>query len=204
MKNKVLFILLSFSMCFPLIAVSQNTHRENGWYHVIDNKKDSLSIEPILTVNDFATLELDTSNLGQYAIFGKIRQQKIKKWAVETEKAIGKQIAFVFNDSIITSPQVNAKIESGAFVITSPFDKRLPQIYKQIIENKLYSCGITYRNGYILNKKGEIIGNYSNGYIYDTKNDIKYYYSNGYIYDNNRNIIGNYNNGVVKFKTTKQ
>ena len=35
MKNKVLFILLSFSLCFPLIAVSQNTHRENGWYHVI-------------------------------------------------------------------------------------------------------------------------------------------------------------------------
>lgn len=136
MKNKVLFILLSFSLCFPLIAASQNTHREDGWYHVIDNKKDSLSIEPILTVNDFATLELDTSNLGQYAIFGKISQQKIKKWAVETEKAIGKQIAFVFNDSIITSPQVNAKIESGAFVITSPFDKRLPQIYKQLIEYK--------------------------------------------------------------------
>lgn len=111
-------------------------HRENGWYHVIDNKKDSLSIEPILTVNDFATLKLDTSNLGQYAIFGKISQQKIKKWAIETEKAIGKQIAFVFNDSIITSPQVNAKIESGAFVITSPFDKRLPQIYKQLIEYK--------------------------------------------------------------------
>ena len=66
------------------------------------------------------------------------------------------------------------------------------------------TCGITYRNGYILNKKGEIIGNYSNGYIYDTKNDIKYYYSNGYIYDSNRNIIGNYNNGFVKFKTTKQ
>ena len=165
MKNKVLFILLSFSLCFPLIAVSQNTHRENGWYHVIDNKKDSLSIEPILTVNDFATLELDTSNLGQYAIFGQISQQKIKKWAIETEKAIGKQIAFVFNDSIITSPQVNAKIESGAFVITSSSDKKLPQLYKQIIENKLYSCGITYRNGYILNKKGEIIGNYSNGYI---------------------------------------
>ena len=88
MKNKVLFILLSFSLCFPLIAVSQNTHRENGWYHVIDNKKDSLSIEPILTVNDFATLELDTSNLGQYAIFGQISQQKIKKWAIETEKAV--------------------------------------------------------------------------------------------------------------------
>ena len=133
MKNKVLFILLSFSLCFSMIAISQHVHRENGWYHVID--KDSLSIEPILAVNDFATLRLDTSNLGQYVIFGQISQHKIKKWASETEKAIGKQIAFVFNDSIITTPQVNAKIESGAFVITSPFDKKLPQLYKQIIEN---------------------------------------------------------------------
>ena len=133
MKNKVLFILLSFPLCFSMIAISQHVHRENGWYHVID--KDSLSIEPILAVNDFATLRLDTSNLGQYVIFGQISQHKIKKWASETEKAIGKQIAFVFNDSIITTPQVNAKIESGAFVITSPFDKKLPQLYKQIIEN---------------------------------------------------------------------
>lgn len=88
MKNKVLFILLSFSLCFPLIAVSQNTHRENGWYHVIDNEKDSLSIEPILTVNDFATLELDTSNLGQYAIFGKINRQKIKNGLLKQKKPL--------------------------------------------------------------------------------------------------------------------
>lgn len=204
MKYKVLFILLSFTLCSPIIAISQNIHRENGWYHVIDNQKDSLSIEPIVTVNDFAALKLDTSYLGQYAIFGQISKHKIKKWASETEKAIGKQIAFVFKDSIITSPQVNSKIESGAFVITSSSDKKLPQLYKQIIENKSYPCGITYRNGYILNKNGEIIGNYSNGYIFDTKNNIKYYYSNGYIYDSNRNIIGNYNNGFVNLKATKQ
>lgn len=32
---------------------------------------------------------------------------------------------------------------------------------------------ITYRNGYILNKKGEIIGNYANGYIFDKERNIK-------------------------------
>lgn len=32
---------------------------------------------------------------------------------------------------------------------------------------------ITYRNGYILNKKGEIIGNYANGYIFDKERKIK-------------------------------
>ena len=32
---------------------------------------------------------------------------------------------------------------------------------------------ITYRNGYILNKKGEIIGNYANGHIFDKGRNIK-------------------------------
>ena len=59
---------------------------------------------------------------------------------------------------------------------------------------------ITYRNGYILNKKGEIIGNYANGHIFDKGRNIKGFYSNGFIYDKNHNIIGNYNNGFVTFK----
>ena len=59
---------------------------------------------------------------------------------------------------------------------------------------------ITYRNGYILNKKGEIIGNYANGHIFDKGRNIKGFYSNGFIYDKNQNIIGNYNNGFVTFK----
>ena len=59
---------------------------------------------------------------------------------------------------------------------------------------------ITYRNGYILSKKGEIIGNYANGHIFDKGRNIKGFYSNGFIYDKNHNIIGNYNNGFVTFK----
>ena len=59
---------------------------------------------------------------------------------------------------------------------------------------------ITYRNGYILNKKGEIIGNYANGHIFDKGRNIKGFYSNGFIYDKNHNIICNYNNGFVTFK----
>ena len=63
---------------------------------------------------------------------------------------------------------------------------------------------ITYRNGYILNKKGKIIGNYANGHIFDKERNIKGFYSNGFIYDKNHNIIGNYNNGFVMFKKKKQ
>lgn len=39
--------------------------------------------------------------------------------AYETEKAIGGEIAFVLDDSVITRPTVNARIESGAFQISA-------------------------------------------------------------------------------------
>lgn len=63
----------------------------------------------------------------------------------------------------------------------------------------MYDSSITYRNGYILNKKGEIIGNYANGYILDKEQNITGYYSNGFIYNKNHDIIGNYNNGFTMF-----
>lgn len=68
-------------------------------------------------------------------------------------------------------------------------------------EKSIYTVpSITYRNGYILDKKGKIIGNYANGHIFDKGRNIKGFYSNGFIYDKNHNIIGNYNNGFVTFK----
>jgi tonB family domain protein len=38
----------------------------------------------------------------------------------------------VFNDSVITNPMVNCKIESGNFGITSYCDKKLPAIYEKL------------------------------------------------------------------------
>lgn len=66
----------------------------------------------------------------------------------------------------------------------------------------LCSCGttsrMTYRNGYILDSKGEILGNYANGHIFDMSRNVKGYYANGYIYDKSYKIQGTYNNGFIK------
>ena len=110
------------------------SHRENGWYYVLST--DSLSVKPIITVKDMVGLKLEKDYYGKYAISGRISKHKINKWTDETEKAIGKQIAFVYNDSIISDPQVNDRIESGTFMITSLSDKKLPQIYKGIMKEK--------------------------------------------------------------------
>ncbi|EJX05681.1 hypothetical protein EVA_06206 [gut metagenome] len=107
-------------------------HRENGWYHVVSHSADSLAWEPIVTAKDFEILRLDTDAFGKQIIIGKIHPYYADRWAVETEKAIGKQIAFVFNDSVVSNPFVNARIESGNFAITSPCDKLLPAIYEKL------------------------------------------------------------------------
>lgn len=120
------------------------THRENGWYHILS--ADSLSAKPIITVKDMVGLKLEKDYYGKYAISGQISKHKINKWADETEKSIGKQIAFVYNNSIISAPQVNARIESGTFMITSLSDKKLPEIYKGIMKEKSDSIEVIFKD----------------------------------------------------------
>lgn len=74
--------------------------------------------------------------------------------------------------------------------------------YISIVYFILCSCGTTYSmtycNGYILDLKGEVLGNYANGHIFDTLRKVKGYYANGYIYDKSYKIKGTCNNGFVK------
>lgn len=113
-------------------------HRENGWYHVTGSPNDSLSLDPIVTTKDFISLKVENYT-GKYALRGQLSQYKIKKWAKETEKAIGHRIAFLFNDSILTTVCVNKKNENGIFEIISTFDQRLPYICRQLRQEKIDS-----------------------------------------------------------------
>ena len=114
-------------------------HRENGWYHVVNSNEDSLSLSPIVTVKDLVALRMDSDGHGTCVIVGRISKHKQKKWAHETEKAIGRQIAFVLDDSVITRPTVNASIESGAFQIYAPRGHDLKGIYTRIRKEKIDS-----------------------------------------------------------------
>lgn len=101
--NIILFSLISLLFFSPRMKAQPNTakhdftHKENGWYHVLST--GSLSSKPIITVKDFVGLKLEKDYFGKYAISGQISKHKLNKWADETEKSIGKKIAFVFNDS---------------------------------------------------------------------------------------------------------
>ena len=107
-------ILVCFSF-LPYSLTSRNRYRENGWYHILSEQTDSISKESIVTTKDFIFLRLETDYSEKYTISGQISKYKMNKWAKETERATGRQIAFVFNDSIIARLRVNCRIENGVF-----------------------------------------------------------------------------------------
>ncbi len=131
-----LFVITSCSSRWQLFSSQSTTHRENGWYHVMQGQEDSIAHEPIITVKDFIALRLDS---GKNVIVGQISKHKLKIWGDETEKAIGQKIAFLFNDSVITAPQINCRLESGTFQISSLSDNNLPTIFKELRKEKIDS-----------------------------------------------------------------
>lgn len=141
---KTIYLLL-LGLSLPSISCSQEqtSQKENGWYHIIDEQQDSISQEPIVTVKDFVELNLEFDSFGKSVISGKVSKVKLEKWADATEKSIGKRIGFVFNDTVITAPQVNARIESGNFQISNPYEYDLKRIYRQLLKEKANT--VTYK-----------------------------------------------------------
>ena len=144
MKKKNLFGIPILFACFASCTQIPKPHYENGWYHILSKQKDSIAKEPIVTVKDFISLRLDSDGNGTCVIVGQISKHKLKKWADETDKAIGKQIAFVLDDTVITNPQVNARIESGVFQISS-HDYDLKNIYNKIRKEKIDSIESVFK-----------------------------------------------------------
>lgn len=135
-------MMLSACLLWGSAAMGQSLQRENGWYDILDGRKDSIAKVPIVTVKDFVALRLDSAVFQgrmQFQISGTIGEHKRGKWADATEKAVGKRIGFVFNNKVITNPQVNMRIESGRFAISAPQGDNLKQLYREILQEKVDS-----------------------------------------------------------------
>ena len=89
----------------------------------------------MFTPSDFTDLILDTvPDFGSPYIQGYIVPEKQKEWADITESLIGHRLGFVYKGkgSIITAPKINARIESGSFLINSEDKEILSTIYKDL------------------------------------------------------------------------
>ena len=125
--STILFFCLLMTACMQ----TKSFHRTNGWYYVTSQTTDSLSQTPFLTVMDFDSLRLETDAFGHSVITGVFLQDKLPIWREATTKSVGKYIAFVFNDTVITAPQVNSPIESGC----SKFPIRMDMIWNVSLGN---------------------------------------------------------------------
>lgn len=133
--------ILAFLMILLLILCACSSHRRaDGWYPLADYPDNSIMGKPLATVNDFEsvvivrdTFIIESDTVSQLLIQGRVKPEKRQQWASGTERLVGKRLGFVYNDSVITAPQINARIESGSFQIISPDTVFIRNIYNSII-----------------------------------------------------------------------
>lgn len=117
----------------------KSEQRINGWYEIKDHDGKDFIGHLVAPVSDFKTvaiekhcIETDNENTTIYLLQGKIKDDKLDQWADETERLIGHRLGFVYNDSIITAPQINCRIESGNFQINSQDSALIYEIHNSI------------------------------------------------------------------------
>ncbi|MEE0978376.1 MAG: hypothetical protein UH625_03110 [Muribaculaceae bacterium] len=132
--------IITFLIILLLILCACSSHRKaDGWYPLADYPDNSIVGKPLATVKDFErvaivrdTFIIESDTVSQLFIQGRVKPEKRQQWADGTERLIGKRLGFVYNDSVITDPQINARIESGSFQINSSDTTRIKSIYKSI------------------------------------------------------------------------
>ena len=119
-----------------------------GWYYVsnIDSgfvrqldKTDEFYIInplPILTAEDITTLSIEKDNRSGMYLSMKFGKAGAELWRIATGKNIGGKLAFIVNDKLISTPQVNVEVKAGATAIARiDYSKEDYDKVKQTIEN---------------------------------------------------------------------
>lgn len=134
--------IMAFLMVLLLTLFACSSQRKaNGWYPLADYPDNSIVGKPLATVKDFEsvaivrdTFIIESDTVIQLLIQGRVKSEKRRQWADGTERLIGKRLGFVYNDSVITAPQINSRIESGSFQILSTDTTLIKSIYNSIKE----------------------------------------------------------------------
>ena len=134
--------IIAFLMVLLLIFCACSSHRRvDGWYPLADYPDNTIVGKPLATIKDFEriavvrdTFIINSDTVSQLLIQGCVKPEKRQQWADGTELLIGKRLGFVHNDSVITAPQINARIESGTFQIISTDTTLIKSIYNSIKE----------------------------------------------------------------------
>lgn len=124
MKLHILIITILLSACSSSLH-----HLPVGLYKM---SGESIIPTPVVTSDDFSHISLDTL-FTDYPVIGiTLTPEATIRFAEATEVAIGQQMAFVYNDSVIMAPRINSRIEGGRVQIHTPDTPLLYEIYRHL------------------------------------------------------------------------
>jgi preprotein translocase subunit SecD len=98
---------------------------KTGWYFISDTPnsyqrqldKDSktyfINPRPLITANNIVSIELYKSADSSYALSMKLDEIGSRIWQKATEETVGRNIAFIVNNTLVYTPKVNSPIYNG-------------------------------------------------------------------------------------------
>jgi len=70
-----------------------------------------------------------------YALFLSFSESGAKKWAVKTRSSIGRDMAILFNGTVLSAPRVREEIKNGKCMISGKFTESEARQLKSILDN---------------------------------------------------------------------
>jgi len=136
----------------PNITKHDSTILYTGWYYIVDTNNgfkrqldkstDTFFIDPkpIVTAKNFTTFEIYESNAGGQKYIGltmRLDETGTENWSVGTEKAIGKQLAFILDNRLLQVAKVNSQITAGVTALNrGDYSRTELENFKTIIESE--------------------------------------------------------------------
>ncbi|CAN5504803.1 hypothetical protein BH10BAC1_BH10BAC1_05340 [soil metagenome] len=117
-------------------------HIDNGFKRQLDKSTDTFFIDPkpIVTAQNFTTFEIYESNAGGQKYIGltmRLDESGTENWSIATEKAIGKQLAFILDNRLLHVAMVNSQITAGVTVLNrGDYSRAELENIKTIIESE--------------------------------------------------------------------
>lgn len=117
-------------------AINQERPKDylrTGWYllddkgiqrrNLAETRDYILNPAPFLTAANFESISIQRNYVGDKVIAIQLDSIGKQILSAVSEKMTGKQVGFVFNDLLISTPFINAKIDMGYLEVSSPYLK---------------------------------------------------------------------------------
>ena len=138
----------------PKTTQQVSTTLKTGWYYVVDSStglkrqldksKETYFIDrhPIVTPNNFTDFLIEENKVGgakYFQLFMQLDNPGTARWALATEKSIGKQFAFILDNQLLYVAPVFAQILNGMTAINrTNYTKEEFETFKRIIKSERF------------------------------------------------------------------